>query len=46
MEAGTITLHQSADYNKDNNMRDIEGEDWLDLSILDAEPKLGIGNMN
>ena len=27
-------------------MRDIEGEDRLDLSILDAEPMLNLGNMD
>ena len=46
MESGTVTLHQSSDCNSDNDMRDIEGEDWIDLSILDAKPKLDLGNMD
>ena len=45
-ETGTVTLHQTADYNNNNDMEDTEGEDWLDLSILDAKPKLDLSNMN
>ena len=46
MGTGMVTLHQFADYDRDDNMRYIEGEDWLDPSILDAKPKLNIGSMD
>ena len=45
METGIVTLHQTTDYD-DKDMKDMEGEDWIDLSILDAEMKLDIGNMD
>ena len=46
METGMVTPHQSSNYHSDNAMRDIEREDCLNLSILDAESKLDLGNMN
>ena len=45
MKTGIVTLHQTTDYD-DKDMKDMEGEDWIDLSILDAEMKLDIGNMD
>ena len=36
-----------ANYDSNNDMKDTEGEDWLDLSILDAKPTLvDLGNMD
>ena len=29
IDTGTVTLHQLADFNSNNNMKDVEGEDWL-----------------
>ena len=46
METRTVTLHQTADYDSDNNMKETTGEDWLDLSILDAEAKPDLVNMD
>ena len=46
METGTVTLHHSSNYDSNDDMRYIKGEDWLDLLILDAKPKLDLGNMD
>ena len=46
METGTVTLHQRADYDKDNDMNDIDCKGWIDLSILDAKLKLNLSNLD
>ena len=46
METGAVTLHQNTNYDSDDDMKDIEGGDRLDLLILDAEPKLDLRNMD
>ena len=46
METRSVTLHQTADYGDDDDMKAIHGEGWIDLLILDAKPKLDLGNMD
>ena len=44
-ETRTVTLHQTADYGDDDDMKAIHGEGWIDLLILDAKPKLDLNNL-
>ena len=48
METRTVTLHHAADCDCDNDddMQDIDGKGWIDLLILDAKPKLDLGNLD
>ena len=38
-ESKVITLHQITNYNEDDNVRDIDREDWTDMLVLDVKPK-------
>ena len=38
-ESKVITLNQITNYNEDDNVRDIDREDWTDMLVLDVKPK-------
>ena len=46
METGTVTLHQTSNQNNDDDMQDMVGEDWVNMSILESEVILDIGAMD
>ena len=46
-ETGIVILLQTAYFDNNNNdVKYIKGEDWVDLLVLDAKPKLDLGNMD
>ena len=46
METGVVILHQTSDYHYDNDLKDMVGEDWINMSILDGKVALNIGAMD
>ena len=38
-----VILYQTSDYDNNNDLKDMVGEDWIDMSILDGEVALNIG---
>ena len=46
LQSRKVTLHHTSDFDIDNNMRDMTGEDWIDMSIFETTATLDIGSMD
>ena len=41
-----MILHQTSDHDNNDDLKDMLGEDWIDMSILDGKIALDIGAMD
>ena len=46
LQSDKVILHQTSNFDIDNDMRDMAGEDWIDMSILENTATLDIGPMD
>ena len=46
LRSGKVILHQTSDFDINNNVRDMVGEDWIDMSILESTATLEVRTMD
>ena len=46
MQTSKVVLHQTRNFDNDDDVKDMVGEDWIDISILKSTATLDIGAMD